>query len=122
MVFTIRATASGPRAAMPAVITAWPVGRLRRNSSLSARMRAVLGFIISLDLADGVDGEGARAAGHGPSYRGFRSGVHRAWLHQRDGAEVPYDVWVVVVVTPFQGQRVAVAGEDDGLPPAVPSP
>jgi hypothetical protein len=39
LVFT---PASGPRAAMPALITAWPLGRLRRNSSLSARMRSDL--------------------------------------------------------------------------------
>ena len=51
---------------MPAVITAWPLGRLRRNSSLSARMRSVVRFMVSLDQEIGV-GEGARAAGHGPS-------------------------------------------------------
>ena len=50
-VLTIRATASGPRAAMPTVITAWPVGRLRRNSSLSARM--VVRFMVSLDQGFG---------------------------------------------------------------------
>ena len=57
MVLTIRATASGPRAAMPAVITAWPLGRLRRSSSLSARIRSVVGFMVCLDQGICVGGE-----------------------------------------------------------------
>ena len=40
-----------------------------------------------------------------------------AWLQQRDGTGVPHDVCLPGVITPFQSQHVAVAGEDDGLPP-----
>jgi hypothetical protein len=42
---------------MPAVITAWPLGRLRRNSSLSARMRSVVAFMGCLDQEIGVGEE-----------------------------------------------------------------
>src|SRR5580704_9281278 len=43
MVLTMRSTASWPRAATPGVMTATPPARFCRNSSLSARIRTVLG-------------------------------------------------------------------------------
>src|SRR5438046_1792114 len=69
MVLMIRATASGPRAAMPVVITAWPLGRLWRNSSLSARMRSVVTFMVCLDLRRvGCEDDPDRAAGAGTQH------------------------------------------------------
>ena len=50
---------------MPAVMTAWPLGSLRRNSSLSARMRSVERSMVGLDQE--IGGGGARAAENGPS-------------------------------------------------------
>ena len=41
-----------------------------------------------------------------------------AWLQQRHRADVPHDVWLLIV-TPFQSQHVAVPGENDCLPPTV---
>ncbi len=61
------------------------------------------------------EGSGRRTR---PEFCRFRSGVHRAWLQQRDRAGVALDARLLWVVTPFQGQHVAVPGEDDGLPPA----
>jgi hypothetical protein len=38
-------------------MTAWPLGGLRRNSSLSARMRSVVRFMVSIDQEIGVGEE-----------------------------------------------------------------
>jgi hypothetical protein len=62
-------TASGPRAATPGVRKAWPLGRLRRNSSLSARIRSG-GGIHGLPRSGDWGGGRARAGENGPSRDG----------------------------------------------------
>ena len=74
--------------------------------------------MVGLDQEIGV-GKGARAAGHGPSSDAARQVLTGAGFNSATASGVPHHVWLVWVVTPFQGQHVAVPGEDDCLPPAV---
>src|SRR5271165_4397816 len=53
MVLTIRATASGPRAAMPGVITATPSAKFWRSWSLSSRILSVLASMVESSLVEG---------------------------------------------------------------------
>src|ERR1700691_5723382 len=116
MVLIIRATASEPRAATPVVMTAWPSGSFRRNSSLSTRMRLLVIFMVCLDA--GIGGGGTLGPQRTARAAVTRSGADWGWLQQRDGLGGAHDVWLLIV-TPFQGQYVAVAGEDNRLPPAL---
>ena len=63
-----------------------------------------------------------KSSGRAPATRAvtIKLGADRARLQQRNCACMSHDVRLPGVVTPFQSQHVAVAGEDNGLPPPVP--
>src|SRR5271165_2140708 len=73
MVLTIRSTASGPRAAMPGVITAAPPAKFWRSWSLSSRILSVLASMMESSLVDRqMDGRNSPTPAHTAGAGGFR--------------------------------------------------
>src|ERR1035437_4674480 len=108
----MRSTACWPSAAMPGVMTARPPSKYWRSSSLSARMRSVL--VSTADLQRSWLGE---VLGPIPRPEPFQYRLGRCGLEQGERRAVQYGRCLFWIVAPFQGQHVAVPGDNDGLPP-----